>query len=146
MCLFDEGVIHSDFRNFRVLGKGGFGAVNGCKRLTTGRMYANKTQNKHQVVKKKAINIVKNEKTVLQLCAGINSQFVAKLVYAYQTVDNVHLILTLYEGGDLGFHLEQEGTFSNWRSKFYIAQILLGLEAIHSIGWIYRVSGDCCWL
>jgi serine/threonine protein kinase len=41
-------------------------------------------------------------------------------------------------GGDLKFHLLQEGKFSEKRGRFYAAEILLGLEHIHSCNVIYR--------
>ncbi len=41
-------------------------------------------------------------------------------------------------GGDLKFHLNKEGRFSLKRSQFYAAEVLLGLEHIHSKGLIYR--------
>ncbi|ETO15328.1 hypothetical protein RFI_22036 [Reticulomyxa filosa] len=41
-------------------------------------------------------------------------------------------------GGDLKFHLNKDGRFDVSRSRFYGAQILLGLEHIHNQGIVYR--------
>jgi len=42
-----------------------------------------------------------------------------------------------YPGGDLRYHLNRK-IFSEQKAKFIIANIILGLEFIHSIGYIYR--------
>ena len=42
------------------------------------------------------------------------------------------------QGGDLKFHLNNEQKFSEDRVRFYAAQILLGLEAMHAKNIIYR--------
>jgi serine/threonine protein kinase len=41
-------------------------------------------------------------------------------------------------GGLLFFHLQKEKCFSNDRTRFYTAQIILGIEYLHQIGVIYR--------
>jgi serine/threonine protein kinase len=48
-------------------------------------------------------------------------------------------------GGDLKYHLKANATsekkdrsFSNERSRFYAAEVLLGLEHIHSFDIVYR--------
>ena len=41
-------------------------------------------------------------------------------------------------GGELFFHLGKEGRFSEERSKFYAAEIVLALEHLHSLRIIYR--------
>ena len=43
-----------DFETIRVMGKGGFGLVKGCKTLRTGKMYALKEMDLKHVTKKKA--------------------------------------------------------------------------------------------
>jgi len=46
--------------------------------------------------------------------------------------------MDLMLGGDLKFHLVNAGRFDEKRACFYAAEILLGLERIHSAGVIYR--------
>ena len=41
-------------------------------------------------------------------------------------------------GGDLAFHLSNERRFNTTRARFYAAQILLGIEHLHSLDIIYR--------
>ncbi|ETO03866.1 rhodopsin kinase, partial [Reticulomyxa filosa] len=46
--------------------------------------------------------------------------------------------MDLMAGGDLKYHLNMDKQFSEERSRFYAAEVLLGLEHIHSKGIIYR--------
>ena len=46
--------------------------------------------------------------------------------------------MDLMLGGDLKFHLINAGRFTEDRARFYAAEVLLGLEHIHSLGIIYR--------
>ena len=41
-------------------------------------------------------------------------------------------------GGELFYHLKKEGRFSEHRTQFYAAEILLALECLHKNGIIYR--------
>ena len=41
-------------------------------------------------------------------------------------------------GGELFYHLKREGRFTESRTCFYVAEILLALECLHKNGVIYR--------
>jgi protein-serine/threonine kinase len=41
-------------------------------------------------------------------------------------------------GGELFWHLQREGKFPEQRAKFYIAELVLALENLHSKGIVYR--------
>ena len=42
------------------------------------------------------------------------------------------------KGGDLHYHLSQHGIFSEKEVKFYAAEVILGLEHMHSRYIVYR--------
>ena len=48
------------------------------------------------------------------------------------------LYLDFVNGGELFSHLQKEKKFPEPRTKFYVAQITLGLEYLHNMGIIYR--------
>lgn len=41
-------------------------------------------------------------------------------------------------GGELLFHLQNEGRFAEPRVRFYVAELILCLEYLHGKGIIYR--------
>lgn len=129
-------ITKNTFRMYRVLGKGGFGEVCACQSRATGRMYACKKLEKKRIKKRKGEQMAMNEKKILQKC---NSRFIVSLAYAFETKDSLCLILTLMNGGDLKFQIHHiMGHFSEQRALFYAAEIICGLEHLHSNRIVYR--------
>ncbi|TRY65381.1 hypothetical protein DNTS_013782, partial [Danionella cerebrum] len=125
------------FRQYRVLGKGGFGEVCACQVRATGKMYACKKLEKKRIKKRKGEAMALNEKQILE---KVNSRFVVSLAYAYETKDALCLVLTIMNGGDLKFHIYNMGTpgFEKERVQFYAAEICCGLEHLHRESIVYR--------
>jgi len=61
-------VDENDFEIFRVLGRGGFGLVNGCRFTRTGKMYAMKTMDKRRVKLNKGAKMCSLEKDLMSIC------------------------------------------------------------------------------
>jgi beta-adrenergic-receptor kinase len=135
MSMTERTVLEEDFAIFRVLGRGGFGLVNACKRCTTGKLYAMKMLNKKRIKMKKAEALCLQERNIMAL---ISSSYVVCLKYAFSTKDDLYLILDLMVGGDLGFHLSKRGRFSIKESRYYSARTLLGIAALHEKNIAYR--------
>lgn len=90
---------------------------------------------------KKRIKLKKAEKLAVceQMClADVNSPFVVNLKYSFQSKTDVFLILDLMTGGDLSYHLSQKGCFPRTECHYYSARIMLGLQALHDRGYVYR--------
>jgi len=130
-------VTHREFVSFKMLGKGAFGAVSACVKKNTGKLYASKCISKKAVMAQNSVDSIMSERNVL---AVMDSDFVCCLKYAVQDAENLYLILDLLNGGDLKTLLNKEERFSEIKSRFYAAQVLLGLEHIHSKGVIYRLK------
>jgi len=64
--------------------------------------------------------------------------FIVCMTYAFQTPEKLCFILDLMNGGDLHYHLSQHGVFSETEVRFYCAEIILGLEHMHSRFVVYR--------
>lgn len=135
LLLSARKVVSTDFCTLRVLGKGGFGMVNACKRCTTGKHYAMKRLHKKGIKLKKAAAHCLQERSNL---ATIHSPFVVRLRFAFTTPTDLYLILDLMTGGDLGFHLSRKGRFSDREARYYAARTLLGIAAMHEKNIAHR--------
>ncbi|XP_043940242.1 G protein-coupled receptor kinase 5-like isoform X2 [Protopterus annectens] len=132
-----QPVTKDTFRQYRVLGKGGFGEVCACQVRATGKMYACKKLEKKRIKKRKGEAMALNEKQILE---KVISRFVVSLAYAYETKDALCLVLTIMNGGDLKFHIYNMGNpgFEEERVVFYAAEICCGLHHLHKEGIVYR--------
>lgn len=135
----DRAVCLDDFRIFRVLGRGAFGAVSAVQKLDTRAMYAMKQMNKKQVKCNESEGMCKWEKKAL---SKMNQPFVLNLKYAFHNESNLFLVFNMCSGGDLRYHLRDDNderlSFEPKRAQFYAAEILLGLDHMHSNNIIYR--------
>ncbi|KAG7263458.1 hypothetical protein CRUP_038583 [Coryphaenoides rupestris] len=132
-----QPVTKNTFRQYRVLGKGGFGEVCACQVRATGKMYACKKLEKKRIKKRKGESMALNEKNILE---KVNSRFIVSLAYAYETKEALCLVLTLMNGGDLKFHIYHMGEsgLEQERAVFYAAQICCGLQHLHHKRVAYR--------
>ncbi|XP_048037220.1 G protein-coupled receptor kinase 5 [Megalobrama amblycephala] len=130
-------ITRNTFREYRILGKGGFGEVCACQARASGKMYACKKLEKKRVKKHRGEAMALNEKEILE---QVNSRFVVSLAYAYETKEALCLVLTLLNGGDLRFHIYNMGTvgLDKDRVQFYAAEILCGLDHLHEKSIVYR--------
>jgi len=135
LWFYDRPVIVDDFFSMRVLGRGGFGSVTACKKGTSGKLYAMKVMNKKRIKLKKLELLAINEQKAL---AAVESPFVVNLKYSFHSKDDIYLILDLMTGGDLSYHLLQKGSFPMRECRYYAARIMLGLQALHDKGYVYR--------
>ncbi|EDL30047.1 ribosomal protein S6 kinase alpha-1 isoform b [Mus musculus] len=127
----------SQFELLKVLGQGSFGKVFLVRKVTrpdSGHLYAMK------VLKKATLKVRDRVRTKMErdILADVNHPFVVKLHYAFQTEGKLYLILDFLRGGDLFTRLSKEVMFTEEDVKFYLAELALGLDHLHSLGIIYR--------
>ncbi|ETE69795.1 hypothetical protein E2320_020691 [Naja naja] len=128
----------NDFSVHRIIGRGGFGEVYGCRKADTGKMYAMKCLDKKRIKMKQGETLALNERIMLSLVSTGDCPFIVCMSYAFQTPDKLSFILDLMNGGDLHYHLSQHGVFSETEMRFYAAEIILGLEHMHNRFVVYR--------
>ena len=129
-----------DFELLKVLGKGGYGKVFQVRKVTPGAdrntIYAMKVLKKASIVRnQKDTAHTKAERNILEC---VKHPFIVDLAYAFQTGGKLYLILEYLSGGELFMQLEREGIFMEDTACFYLAEITLALEHLHSQGIIYR--------
>jgi serine/threonine protein kinase len=78
---------------------------------------------------------VRAERDVL---AESDSAWVVQLFYSFQDSQTLYLIMEFLPGGDLMTMLIKYDTFSEDVTRFYIAECVLAIEAVHKLGFIHR--------
>lgn len=127
-----------DFDVLRLLGKGTFGQVFQVKKKDTNRIYAMKVLSKKVIVKKKEIAHTIGERNILVRTSAAESSFIVGLKFSFQTPTDLYLVTDYMSGGELFWHLQKEGRFTEERAKFYIAELILALEHLHDNDIVYR--------
>ena len=127
-----------DFEILRLLGKGTFGQVFQVKKKDSGRVYAMKVLSKKAIVKKKEVAHTIGERDILVTTSTSDSAFIVGLKFSFQTPTDLYLVTDFMSGGELFWHLQKEGRFSEDRARFYIAELVLALQHLHDNGIVYR--------
>lgn len=83
----------------------------------------------------RAVENIIQERRILE---EIDHAFVCNLRYAFQDDENMFMVLDLMLGGDLRFHLERQGTMKEDVVRFYMAELALGLQYLHSKRIVHR--------
>jgi ribosomal protein S6 kinase alpha-1/2/3/6 len=129
----------SQFELLKVLGEGSFGKVFLVRKivgLDAGVLYAMKVLKKATLKVKDRMRST-NERNILADVA-VGHSFIVKLHYAFQTPGKLYLILDFLRGGDLFTRLSKEVMFTEEDVKFYLAELALAMNHLHSLGIIYR--------
>nr|XP_055125497.1 ribosomal protein S6 kinase alpha-2 isoform X3 [Symphalangus syndactylus] len=127
----------SQFELLKVLGQGSYGKVFLVRKVKgpdAGQLYAMK------VLKKATLKVRDRVRSKMErdILAEVNHPFIVKLHYAFQTEGKLYLILDFLRGGDLFTRLSKEVMFTEEDVKFYLAELALALDHLHSLGIIYR--------
>ncbi|XP_030850529.1 ribosomal protein S6 kinase alpha-2 isoform X2 [Strongylocentrotus purpuratus] len=135
-----EGLEKADpscFELLKVLGQGSFGKVF-LVRKTSGQDAGTKYAMK--VLKKATLKVRDRVRTKMErnILVDVNHPFIVQLHYAFQTEGKLYLILDFLKGGDLFTRLSKEVMFTEEDVKFYLAELALALDHLHSLGIIYR--------
>lgn len=128
-----------DFVPLRIIGKGAFGQVRLVKKRDTGEVYAMKTMIKQAMVLKNQVSHVRAERNILAHAGPSDSaQWLVELHYSFQDEHNLYLVMEFLPGGDLMALLMKEDILSEEATRFYAAEAVLAIEAVHSLGYIHR--------
>lgn len=124
-----------DFLTVKVIGKGAFGEVRLVQKKDNGRIYAMKTLLKTEMFRRDQLAHVRAERDVL---AEANSPWVVNLYYSFQDATFLYLIMEFLPGGDLMTMLIRYEVFPEDVTRFYMAECVLAIEAVHKLGFIHR--------
>ncbi|XP_067626892.1 serine/threonine-protein kinase Genghis Khan isoform X2 [Eurosta solidaginis] len=125
-----------DFETIKIIGRGAFGEVCVVRMLATHQIFAMKTLNKWEMLKRAETACFREERDVLVYG---DRQWITNLHYAFQDDSNLYLVMDYYCGGDLLTLLSKfEDRLPEDMAKFYIAETILAIDSIHKLQYVHR--------
>jgi hypothetical protein len=125
-----------DFEFLKLIGRGTFGRVFQVRKKDTKRIYAMKVLSKREIALKKEVTHTMGERKILE--KSQDCPFLVGLKFSFQSETELFFVTDYKSGGELFWHLQREGRFTEARAKFYVAELILALEHLHKYGIIYR--------
>lgn len=125
-----------DFEIIKPISKGAFGSVYLSKKKSTAEYFAIKVLKKADMVAKNQVTNVKAERAIM-MWQG-ESDFVAKLYWTFSSKDYLYLVMEYLNGGDCASLIKILGGLPEDWTKKYLAEVVLGVEHLHSRGIIHR--------
>ena len=90
---------------------------------------------KAKIIDKKSVDSILGEKNLL---SQLHHSFIVNMIYSFQDLDYLYLVMDLLPGGNLRYHLCVKRRFNEKQNKFLIGCILVGLEYIHGQCILHR--------
>ena len=133
------GIGRGNFTKIKLLGKGNVGNVYmvHSSGLERNGIFAMKVLKKSDMIERQKVRRVLTEKEIL---ATANHPFIVTLHYSFQTRDKLYFVMQYCAGGELFTALRSRAgkRFEESTARFYAAEILLAIEYLHALGFIYR--------
>ncbi|KAJ7522875.1 hypothetical protein O6H91_18G030100 [Diphasiastrum complanatum] len=124
-----------DFEIIKPISRGAFGRVFLARKRTTGDIFAIKVLRKADMIRKNAVESVHAERNIL---ISARNPFVVRFFYSFTCRENLYLVMEFLNGGDLYSMLRNMGCLEEEMARIYIAELVLALEYLHSLGVIHR--------
>ena len=125
----------NDFEAIIKLGSGAFGTVNLVRCKRSGELFALKQIRKDAMVKKNHRDRILAER---QLLSELKTEWVVTLHRTFQDEENLYMVMEYLPGGDLMSHLIKQTSFSEDVTRFYMAELVEAVHAVHRFGFIHR--------
>ncbi|XP_040998273.1 probable serine/threonine protein kinase IRE4 isoform X1 [Juglans microcarpa x Juglans regia] len=124
-----------DFEIIKPISRGAFGKVFLARKRTTGDFFAIKVLKKLDMIRKNDIERILAERNIL---ITVRNPFVVRFFYSFTCRDNLYLVMEYLNGGDLYSLLRNVGCLEEDVARIYVAELVLALEYLHSLGIVHR--------
>ncbi|KAK0277984.1 serine/threonine-protein kinase dbf2 [Friedmanniomyces endolithicus] len=126
---------HGDFQILTQIGQGGYGQVYLASKKDTREICALKVMSKKLLYKLDEVCHVLTERDIL---TSAKSEWLVRLLYAFQDDSSIYLAMEYVPGGDFRTLLNNTGVLHNRHARFYISEMFLCVDALHTLGYIHR--------
>lgn len=126
---------HGDFQVLTQVGQGGYGQVYLAQKKDTREVCALKVMSKKLLYKLDEVRHILTERDIL---TAAKSEWLVKLLYAFQDDEQIYLAMEYVPGGDFRTLLNNTGVLHNRHARFYIAEMITCVDALHVLGYIHR--------
>nr|XP_046229147.1 rho-associated protein kinase 2-like isoform X2 [Scatophagus argus] len=123
-----------DFEKVKLIGRGAYGEVQLVRHKASQKVYAMKKLNKFEMIKRSDSAFFWEERHIM---AFSSSPWVVQLCCAFQDDRYLYMVMEFMAGGDLVTLTMNYDIPEKW-ARFYTAEVVLALDAIHSMGFIHR--------
>uniref|UniRef100_A0A8B9JN20 non-specific serine/threonine protein kinase n=1 Tax=Astyanax mexicanus TaxID=7994 RepID=A0A8B9JN20_ASTMX len=123
-----------DFDRIKLIGRGAYGAVQLVRHKVSKQVYAMKQLSKFEMIKRSDSAFFWEERDIM---AFSNSPWIVQLCCAFQDERHLYLVMEFMPGGDLVTLTMNYDMPEKW-ARFYTAEVVMALDAIHSLGFIHR--------
>uniref|UniRef100_A0A673YWY6 non-specific serine/threonine protein kinase n=1 Tax=Salmo trutta TaxID=8032 RepID=A0A673YWY6_SALTR len=123
-----------DFDKVKMIGRGAYGEVQLVRHKASQKVYAMKQLSKFEMIKRSDSAFFWEERDIM---AFSNSPWVVQLCCAFQDDHHLYMVMEYMPGGDLVTLTMNYDMPEKW-VRFYTAEVVLALDAIHSMGFIHR--------
>ncbi|KAF8533015.1 kinase-like domain-containing protein [Trichophaea hybrida] len=124
-----------DFQLLTQVGQGGYGQVYLAEHKDTKEVCALKVMSKKLLFKLDEIRHVLTERDIL---TAAKSDWLVKLLYAFQDDESIYLAMEYVPGGDFRTLLNNTGVLHFGHARFYISEMFTSVNALHELGYIHR--------
>ncbi|KAK9905733.1 hypothetical protein WJX75_005338 [Coccomyxa subellipsoidea] len=127
----------SQFRRLKQLGTGDVGLVDMVELQDGSGRYAMKTLEKAEMLERNKVMRVLTEAKILSV---VDHPFLASLYGTIVTDTHLHFLMQICEGGELYALLTSQPSkrFKESHVRFYTAEVLIALQYLHLMGFVYR--------
>ena len=126
-----------DFDLLKVIGMGAFGKVLQVRNRTTQQVLAMKVISK-RLLRRKGDGLISNIQAERNILKRVRHPFVVSMHCSFQSREKLFIIMDFLAGGELFLRLGREGIFLEKTAAFYLSEIILALDHLHTLGVLHR--------